>query len=167
MRIFEAGEAPAAQAICGYEFRGFNTPKIMALFGIRKFIKAFFLSEDTAFGCNTPAAQNGLEGEWQAKPHDTDPKRFGFFEVDPVDGGAAQRGPTHALLLDYGRGHNKWYELSRVLRDYVVRVDLGSDELLLGKAYAAIGPLRIPVSFFLLERLRPIGSPIELPGAGN
>jgi hypothetical protein len=167
VRIFEAGEAPSAEAICGYEFRGFNTPRIMALFGIRKFIKAFFVTEAAAFGCNTPAAQNGLDTEWQAKPHDTDPKRFGFFEVDPGEGGAGDHGPSHALFLDYGRGHNKWYELSRVLRDYLVRVDPGSDQLLLGKAYAVIGPLRIPVSFFLLERFRPIASPIELPDAGG
>jgi hypothetical protein len=36
-----------------------------------------------------------------------------------------------------------------------VRVDPGSDELLLGKAYFAIGSARIPVGFFLLERRRP------------
>ena len=137
----------------------------MSLLGIQKFIKAFFLDQETAYGCNTPVAQNGLDQEWQAKPHDSDPKRFGFFEVDPTDSPGG--GPSHALLLDYGRGHNRWYELSRVLRDYLVRVDSGSDELLLGKAYAKLGPIRIPVSFFLLERFRPIGSPIELPGSNS
>jgi hypothetical protein len=83
-----------------------------------------------------------------------------------VAGGAGDRGPAHALLLDYGRGHNRWYELSSVLRDYLVRVNPGSDELLLGKAYAKLGPVRIPVSYFLLERFRPIASPIELPDSG-
>ena len=37
----------------------------------------------------------------------------------------------------------------------MVRVDPGSDELLLGKAYFATGPARIPVGFFLLEQRRP------------
>ena len=142
MRIFEGGEAPSAEAVCGYEFRGFNTPKILALFGIRKFIKAFFLDQETAYGCNTPAAQDGLGQEWQAKPQDSDPKRFGFFEVDPEDSGAG--GPAHALLLDYGRGHNKWYQLSRVLRDYLVRVDPGSDRTPLNPMAAASVSLDAP-----------------------
>jgi hypothetical protein len=167
VRIFEGGEQPTAAELQGFEFRGYNTPKIMALLGIRKFIKAFFVAEGATFGCNTPAAQNDLDKEWTAKPSDEQPKRFGFFEVDPVSGGAGPEGPAHALLLDYGRGHNRWYELSRFLRDYVVRVDPGSDALLLGKAYAKLGPIRIPVSFFLLERLRRTTSPIELPPAGG
>jgi hypothetical protein len=167
VRIFEAGEQPAVGELRGFEFRGYNTPKIMGLLGIRKFIKAFFVAEGGTFGCNTPAAQDGLEEEWKARPSDQKPKRFGFFEVDPVSGGTGDDGPAHALLLDYGRGHNRWYELSRVLRDYLVRVDPGSDALLLGKAYAKLGPIRIPVSFFLLERLRRTTSPIELPPPGG
>ena len=45
-----------------------------------------------------------------------------------------------------------------VLRDYVVRVEPGSDELLLGKAYLA----RFRVGFFLLERRRPFEPGPEL-----
>jgi hypothetical protein len=36
-----------------------------------------------------------------------------------------------------------------------VRVNRGSDELLLGRARFEVGPVRIPVGFFLLERRRP------------
>jgi hypothetical protein len=38
------------------------------------------------------------------------------------------------------------------LRDYLVRL---SDDLYLGKAYVALGPGRLPVSYFVLERHRP------------
>ena len=44
----------------------------------------------------------------------------------------------------------------------MVRADPGSDELLLGKAYFAVGPARIPVGFFLLERRRPFDAGPEL-----
>ena len=40
----------------------------LSLLGIRKFIKAFFVTPDgAAYGCNTPVAQNGLRGAWTAR----------------------------------------------------------------------------------------------------
>jgi hypothetical protein len=56
------------------------------------------------------------------------------------------------VLLDYGRGGNPPLDPTRALRDYLVRVDRGSDLLLIGKAYLALGPLRVPVAFFVMER---------------
>ena len=38
--------------------------------------------------------------------------------------------------------------------DYLVQVDAEDPDLYLGKAYYAAGPARIPVGFFVLERLR-------------
>ena len=40
------------------------------------------------------------------------------------------------------------------IRDYLVRVVPGSDELLLGHAFLAVGGARVPVGWFALERLR-------------
>jgi hypothetical protein len=162
-RLFESGEQPSVEALKGYEFRGFNQPWLMALLGIRKFIKAFFVADGASFGCNTPVQGNDVHGDWLAKPDDANPKRFGFFSVSRVEG--ARPGSGNALLLDYSRGRNRWYEPARLLRDYVVRVDRGSDELLLGRAYAALGPIRIPLSYFLLERHRPIAAELRLPGS--
>jgi hypothetical protein len=164
-RLFTAGEAPSVEAISEHEFRGYNQPWFMSLLGIRKFIKAFFHAEGSAFGCNTPVDQNGLEAEWNAKPDDQRPKRYAFYEIEPAAAAPSRKGPTSAICLDYGRGRNPWYDPSRLLRDYVVRIDADSDDLLLGKAYAALGPLRIPLSFFLLERYRPLTSKPELPPA--
>ena len=48
------------------------------------------------------------------------------------------------------------------LRDYLVRVNPGSDDLLLGKAYLAVGPARAPLGFFLLERRRQFEPDAEL-----
>jgi hypothetical protein len=163
-RVFATGEQPSFPSIAGYEFRGFNQPRFMSLLGIRKFVKVFFKSADGLdFGCNTPVEQNGLGADWLPRPNPDNPKRFGFFSVGPVELPRPSRHPE-ALLLDYGRGHNKIYELSRFLRDYLVRVDAGSDELLLGKAYLVLGPVHLPVGYFLLERQRPIAVEPQLPG---
>jgi hypothetical protein len=46
-----------------------------------------------------------------------------------------------------------------MLRDYVVRAEPGSDDLLLGKAYFSIAGTRIAHTFFLIERYRPLTDP--------
>jgi hypothetical protein len=60
------------------------------------------------------------------------------------------------VLLDYGAGGNRGYDVARVLRDYVVRVESGSDDLLLGKAYFVVGGRRLASSYFLIERYGPL-----------
>jgi hypothetical protein len=159
-QTFDRGVAPKSSELVGWEFRGWNTGWLASLLRVRKFVKAFFVSQGGAYGCNTPAEQNGLDGEWIARPSEEAPKRFAFYSVvSPVNGSH-----PNAILLDYGRGRNGLFELARLLRDYLVRVSPDSDDLLLGKAYLAIGPLLIPVTYFLLERRRPLPDQPRLPG---
>src|SRR4051794_27655314 len=162
--LLVGGEPPSLPGIVGYEYRGYNLPAATALLGIRKFIKAFFDTPGGAiYGCNTPAVQNGLHAPWIARPSEAAPRRYAFFSVTPVDPKARDNAYLHALLLDYGRGGNPLYDPSRLLRDYLMRCIPGSDELLLGKAYFALGPVRLTAGLFLLERLRPLRGPIALP----
>lgn len=158
------GETPSWPALAGHEYRGYNVAPATALLGIRKFIKAFFATPSGAwYGCNTPVAQNGLSGPWNARPSEAAARRYAYFCVNPVDPAARDNAYLHALLLDYGRGGNPFYDPSRLLRDYLVRCVPGSDDLLLGKAYLALGPVRVAAGFFLLERYRPLPGPILLP----
>ena len=60
-----------------------------------------------------------------------------------------------AVLFDYARGGNRGYDAARILRDYVVRVTPGSDDLLLGKAHFVVARRRLASSYFLIERYRP------------
>src|SRR5271168_3946353 len=84
--VFAAGEPPDVSALTGFEFRGYNQPRVAALLGIRKFIKAFYHDgSGRPFGCNTPVVQNGLEAEWLARPSIERPKRYAFFQVEPPD----------------------------------------------------------------------------------
>jgi hypothetical protein len=100
-------------------------------------------------GYNSPVKNNALDGRWIVAP-----KKFGYYEVAPVDPTAHDNKYLHAVLLNYGKGGNPALDPSQVLRDYVVQVDANNPDLLLGKAYGAFGPLRIPTNFFILERFR-------------
>jgi hypothetical protein len=145
------GQTPDPTALAGWEYRGMNTPRWAGLAGIRKFIKGFYRAEDGVRGYNLPVVQDRLDAPWRPKRA----RPFGFYRVVTVDPTARDNHYLHALLLDYGRGGNPRLDPSRTLRDYLVRVRPGSDELLLGKAFVAVGPARLAVSYFVLERLRP------------
>lgn len=155
--LFDAGLPPDVAALIGLEYRGWNHPRAAALLGIRKFIKAFFPNgRGQPFGCNTPVRQNGLGAEWISKPSPDQPRRYAFFRVEPPDPQAADPDRRGAVLLDYGRGGNRPYDVAGLLRDYVVRVQPGSDDLLLGKAYFVVAGARLAHSYFLIERYRPL-----------
>ncbi len=155
--VFAVGRPPDVSALTGFEFRGYNQPRAAALLGIRKFIKAFYLDRSgPPFGCNTPVAQNGLAGEWLPRPSAEQPRRYAFFRVEPADPDVPDGQRHSAVLLDYGHGGNRAYDIARFLRDYLVRVEPGSDDLLLGKAYFVVARARLASSFFLIERYRPL-----------
>ncbi len=154
--VFVRGEMPDLEQLVGWEFRGINHPAWARLAGIKKFVKGFFRnSEDgRVMGYNCPVIQNVLDGRWETRPSDSAPKRFGFYEVAPVDPTSRDNAYLHSVLLDYGKGGNKPWDLSAGLRDYLVQVDPANPDLYLGKAYYALGPLRVHSNFFILERLR-------------
>jgi hypothetical protein len=162
------GETPSLPALVGYEYLGYNLAPATDLLGIRKFIKAFFeVPDGLVFGCNTPVAQNGLHGPWKARPSEAAPRRYAFFSVSPVEPEARDNEYLHALLLNYAHGGNPLFDPSALLRDYLVRCVPSSDDLLLGKAYMALGPARIVAGYFVRERYRPLSAPIKLPSAAT
>ncbi len=158
---FQRGTMPDLDGLVGWEFRGINRLPLndlplATIVGIKKFAKGFFRAEDgRVMGYNCPVVQNVLDGRWHTKPSDAMPKRFGFYAVHPVDPTARDNNYLHAILLDYGKGGNARLDPTRGLRDYVVQVDANNPDLLLGKAYYAIGPGRIGgLNYFILERWR-------------
>ena len=161
-RVFQRGVTPDLGGLVGWEFRGVNTQFVAIRtsawakwVGIKKFTKGFFRDHDgQVHGYNVPIVQGRLDDAWVAKPDDHAPRRFGFFLVTPVDPSARDNASLHALLLDYGRGGNKPWDPSRGLRDYVVQVDADNPDVLLGRAFYAVGPARLETNFFILERHR-------------
>src|SRR5688572_12371834 len=159
-KTFMRGGTPDPDTFVGWEFRGINRfplypLPIPQLLGIKKFVKGFFRAEDgRVMGYNCPVEQNVLDGRWRTKPSDTSPKRFGYYEVAPVDATSRDHADLHAVLLDYGKAGNKPWDPTSGLRDYVVQVDPDNPDLFLGKAYYALGPARLRTNCFILERLR-------------
>ncbi|MBL4636376.1 MAG: hypothetical protein JKY56_21120 [Kofleriaceae bacterium] len=152
--LMKAGTMPDLASLAGWEFRGLNHPSWAKMAGIKKFMKGFFNKDEELFGYNCATVQNSLVMPWLGKPDNENPKRFGFYLVDTVDPAAKDNCYPNAVLLDYGRGGNKPYDPTRGLRDYLVQVDSDNPDLYLGKAYYALGPLRVATSFFILERHR-------------
>lgn len=159
--VFVGGSTPDIGSFVGWEFRGINRLPLQQLIkfgelvGIKKFVKGFHRTEDgKVMGYNSPVFMNALDGRWRTRPSDTAPKRFGFFEVVEVDATSRDNAYLHACLLDYGKGGNGAFQPMAGLRDYVIQVDPGNPDLFLGKAYFALGPLRLPLNYFILERWR-------------
>jgi hypothetical protein len=155
--IFLAAKTPDKKNLLGWEFRGFNIPAITKLIGIQKFKKGFFLAPGQnadgpeAMGFNVQVIQNGLHGKWLAKPTESNPRRFGFYRVYQVKPEEKDNKYPHALLLNYGMSRNGM-DPARLLRDYLVQPDPANPDIYLGRAFFAIGPLRVFPSFFVLER---------------
>lgn len=143
------GEPPDAASLAGVEFRGANTAGWAARLRMRQFVKGFESRPGGGLsGYNRRVEQDGLDGRW-ASPGE----RFAFFEVRTVDPSARDNHYLQALLLDYGAGAGRRLDPARVIRDYVVRAGSGSDELLLGRAFVALGPFRPSPTYFVLEPL--------------
>jgi hypothetical protein len=154
--IFTAGTPPAFEELDGFEFRGWNASLLPRLGGFQKFIKGFYRRPagpaGEGEGFNSPAIQNGLDGEWLGLPADDEPKRFGFYRVAPLPH-APPGTPPGSLLLDYGaHAANPRLDPSRLLRDFLVKIG-GNPDLLLGKAHLALGRL-VFAGYFVLERRR-------------
>jgi hypothetical protein len=145
------GVAPDPSGLAGSEWRGWNTPWRMKLLGIQKFEKGFFRGDRGLEGYNVQVRQDGLDAPWVPKPSPERPKRWAFFVIEPAD--ASRRYPN-AALIDYGASsRNQRWSVTRLPRDFLVQPDASNPDLLLGKAYLAIGGLRIPSNFFVLERI--------------
>ena len=147
-RSMLSGTPPVAEDLIGREYQGTNMPATSRILGIRRFIKGFEQAEDgTVRGYNRRVRGGDLATPWTASNW-RGKQRFGYFTVTPVDPLARNNRYVDAVLLDYGSGLNERRDPTAILRDYLVRTESG---LLLGHAFFAIGKLRIPVGFFVLE----------------
>jgi hypothetical protein len=155
--LLRAGAAPPPETIAGVEWRGLNTGLPPRLLGLQKFIKGFFRDAGGVAGYNIPVAQNGVAAPWLPLPSAEAPRRYAFYTVAPVNPASTDRLYPSALLLNYGLGRPSPGSpfIARLLRDYLLAPDPANPDLLLGKAYFALGPLRLPSNFFILERLGP------------
>jgi hypothetical protein len=156
--IFVVGEKPSVESMLDWEYRGYNTsPKAIDLIRLRKFTKGLFIANNgDTYGYNTPIVQNKLADPWICKPSDENPTRFRFYHVEPEPLDPRDDINPHSLLLNYRRGGNSPIAIYNGLRNYLVRIEPGSDDLILGKAYYGMAGRRFHVNFFLMERHRQV-----------
>jgi hypothetical protein len=151
--LFRSGAPVSIDEVVGFEFCGWNCSLVPKIGGFQKFIKGFYRGSGTptaeAEGYNSPAIQNGIDGEWLGTPDDDAARRFGFYTVTAFH----RAGAPDALLLDYGaHRRNPRLDFWRLVRDLVVKVD-GDPDLLLGRAHLDLGAWLF-AGFFLLKRRR-------------
>lgn len=144
--LMHRGQAPEPDRLAGAEYRGANTARWLARVGNREFVKGFEQQPDGKVrGYNRRVSQ---DGQW-ASPG----APFAYFAVRPVDPAARDNHYLNALLLDYRAGSDRGFDPARLIRDYLVCVQPESDDLLLGRAFLALGRFRPSPSYFVLERL--------------
>jgi hypothetical protein len=154
--VFCAAMGPTPDALAGYEWRGYNISAFTRLLGIQKFIKGFLTLDDRIEGYNVAVQQNGLNAPWIPKPRPEKPKRYAFFVVMHVDVSSKDSFYPQALFLNYGSSlRNPRFVPERLLRDYLVQPDSQNPDLMLGKAYLALGPWRLFANFFIIQRMAP------------
>lgn len=158
-RALLAGTAPTFQSLAGWEWSGGNCVRLYTVLGIRRFVKGFYEGPERdagpspfVQGYNIASPRIADDATPQCKPSNDRPERYGYYRVHAPVAGARDSRYSNALLLDYGLGGNGLF--GPPLRDYIVQMYPDDPDLLLGKAYGAIGPLRIPLNFFVLSRWR-------------
>jgi hypothetical protein len=156
--VMRKGVPPKLEEIVGWEFKGYNTADFTSILGIRKFKKGFYRASRARAitaginGYNVMIAQNPLGKPWNDIMERGHSVKHGWFNVYPVRINEVDNKYLNAVLLNYDSEKNFILDPSRVLRDYLVQVYPDNPDLLLGKAYVALGVFRVFVSYFILER---------------
>ncbi len=154
-RYMLEGIQPDPEKLAGWEFRGFNSMDLTTVLGFRKFKKGFYKDGQLLQGYNVKIKQNGLIDPWIDVVKKGKSVKHGFYDAYPVRSEEKDNLYANALLLNYASKKNPVYDPSRVLRDYLVQPDPRNPDLYLGKAFVALGPKRIFVSYFILGRENP------------
>jgi hypothetical protein len=151
-RMFRNGQTPTSQDLIG-RWRGVNKG-IVELAGYKQFIKEILPQDCVLSGDNIMVHQVSNEllrsCGWQPKSDPYSPDgllRQGKFAIQSPSG----FGPfKHGVIFSYRDGNNRRGDPVRLIVDRVVKID---DNHLLGRATVNFGLIRIPVAYFVLERI--------------
>jgi len=162
------GVQPRLADLAGWEFRGYNTLVLTEMLGFRKFKKGFYQAnpseQDPAYlnGYNVQVVQTPLADPWFDRVKGGQSIKHAWYRCHPVRMTETDCRYPNGVLVNYDCPEGKRYDPSKRLRDYVVQVYPDNKDLLLGKAFVALaGPLRVFVSYFILERENP--SSLQMP----
>jgi len=127
-------------------WRGIN--KGVATLAIdERFIKDFRDVNGQIYGDNINVHQ-GSGGWTPIQDHQTgDAQRQGKFLVQQAHGIGPFR---HAVVLNYSKGGNGKLDPANLISDQLVKLD---DNHMLGRATAKFGPIKIPLAYFVLQKV--------------
>lgn len=152
-QAFARGTTPDPEKLCGWEFYGYNVGLIAGPLGIRKFKKAFYRrakGRTPVGGYNCRVRPTPLEGPWvNGGPGGA---YQGYYDVKPAAAGARVASHPNSLYLDYGSEPSNSLFDGSFLRDFLVQPDPAEPDVFLGRAYAQLGPVVLPISYFVLQR---------------
>ena len=150
-RMFMNGTTPTEADLVG-TWRGVNKG-VAAVAGYKQFIKDIQPNGHSISGDNFEVHQVDnkflYELGWEPNVNEFtgELKSLGKFAVEPARGRGAF---CHGVVFSYRRGGNRRLDPARLIIDKVVKID---DNHLLGRATANVGLFRIPVAYFVLERM--------------
>lgn len=156
--IMRLGTPPKLTDLVDWEFKGYNHGDITDLLGIRKFKKGFYRKdksqniEEGIDGYNVKVIQNNLGEPWIDVIKSGDSVKHGWYRAEPCNLRDFDNKYPNSVLLNYGKGGNFFLDPSGMLRDYLVKVYPDNKDLMLGKAFFALGQLRFFGGYFILER---------------
>ena len=152
--IVHRGLGPVPGDLTGWEFRALRLHPVARLLGGTKATFGFFEALGTADveGYHAGTHQDGEHTPWRTTGQT--PRRFGYFVAAPADLPGRDRHPTATVLDCADSRRNPTGDQVRHQQIYVVMANSGNPDLLVGKAYAQLGRLRLPLGFLVLERWR-------------
>ena len=112
----------------------------------KRFIKEFQVVGGQLYGDNISV--NQYNGQPIQDYSNGGLKRAGRFQVQQPRGIGFFR---HGAILSYRNGGNGLLDPANLIEDRLVKLD---DNHMLGRATANFGPIKIPVAYFVLERIR-------------
>jgi hypothetical protein len=158
-RIIRMGSQPQMQSLVGWEFKGYHVFEPTEVVGLRKFKRGFYLEDPAAdpelgiSGYNVKTHPNTLGEPWIERTRRGEPVHRGWFDVYPVSLSDRDNRYPNAALLHYATSPRAFaLDPLRTLRAYVAQVYPDLPDLLVGKAYVAVGAARLWPTFFVLER---------------
>lgn len=137
-----------------YAFIGYNTNSLTGILGFRNFIKVFeYSTEKGKWGYNIIVSQKKSSNfdTYIKRDKKGIPAQQGFYSVYEN-----KKNETKGLVIDYGTGLNSFLEPARFLKDYLVVPSADNPNLFLGKAFLNLNGKLFFLSYFILERFKPL-----------
>ena len=113
----------------------------------KRFIKDFQNVNGQIYGDNIDVRQGNRSWETIQDRRTGSVKRQGKFLVQRPSGSGPFR---HGVFLNYSKGGNRKLDPANLISDRLVKLD---DNHMLGRATVKLGPIRIPLAYFVLQRV--------------